>query len=521
MSNLAEPEDVNPEDLDPEDPPTEIFSSEEESNAPSIDWLDLSTPSLLSEYPFDFGPYKILGELGRGGMGVVYKGVQKELDRLVSIKVILSNRLLSWKNVLRFRSEAKAAASVRHPNIVGIYETGKVLGQHYIAMEYIEGESLAKRNRANRLSTEEAVRVVSLVAQAIAHLHASNLVHLDLKPSNILLDQDGQPYVTDFGLARGLGGRGIGKDTEAISGTPCYMAPEQAKGDESEIGPLCDVYGLGAVLYELLTGAPPFKNDEPFETLLKVIEEEPRAPRSIAPNIPKTLEKICLRCLEKAPEKRYPSAEELANDLDRFLAGDVLESTATSMTDQIKCWLRRKPALASHLIVLSFFAGIEFLWYHLFKIRTPEYHYTLLSILSLWIVSSVGFDAFLKKPKFERTARLFWAGSDVLFLTAALLNNGGITSHLLILYPILLAASGLWFQIHLVWATTGITLLSYGFLVAHAYFSDADIQIHFDHHIVFLASLFSIGFLIALLVRRLELLLSYGRRSATLVQTKT
>ncbi len=508
------------QDSEPFDPPTEIVSFGSDPEAPSIDWLDLSTPSLLSEYPFDFGPYKILGELGRGGMGVVYKGVQKDLDRVVSIKVILSNRLLAWKNVLRFRSEAKAAASVRHSNIVGIYETGKVLGQHYIAMEYIEGESLARRNRMNPLSTEEAIRVVARVARAIAHLHAKNIVHLDLKPSNILIDPTGQPFVTDFGLARGLGGRGIGKDTEAISGTPCYMAPEQAKGDESEIGPLCDVYGLGAVLYELLTKSPPFKSEDAFETLVKVIEEEPQPPRSISPEIPKTIEKICLRCLEKDPEKRYASANDLADDLDRFLAGDIVESTATSLPDLIKCWIRRNPALSSHLIVLSFFMGIELLWYHLFKIRTAEYHYTLLSILTLWVFTSIGLDGFLKKPKFEKAARLLWAAADVIFLTAALLNNGGITSHLLILYPILLAASGLWFQINLVWTVTVITLFSYGFLIGHAHFFRPEIEIHFDHHIVFLASIFSIGFLISLLVRRLELLLSYGRRRPSLVQTK-
>ncbi len=253
----------------PLDPPTQIVSPLSGGDAPSIDWLDLSSPGLVNEYPYDFGRYQILSELGKGGMGVVYKGVQKDLDRLVSIKVILSNRLLVWKNVLRFRSEAKAAASVRHANIVGVYEAGKVLGQHFIAMEYVEGESLAKRNHRCPLNEEEAVRVVARVARAIAHLHLKNIVHLDLKPSNILIDKKDQPFVTDFGLARGLGGRGIGEDTEAIQGTPCYMAPEQARGDESEIGPLCDVYGLGAILYELLTGAPPFKNDDPFETLVK------------------------------------------------------------------------------------------------------------------------------------------------------------------------------------------------------------------------------------------------------------
>ncbi len=513
---MAEQNKNNPE---PIDPPTEIVSTEDSLDAHSIDWLDLSTHPLLNEYPFDFGQYEILEELGKGGMGVVYKGLQKDLDRLVSIKLILSKRLLSWKNVVRFRREAKAAASVRHPNIVGIYEAGKVLGQHYIAMEYIEGVSLAKKIRGEKISEEEAVRIVGRVARAIAHLHSKNIVHLDLKPSNILIDKNGEPYVTDFGLARGLGGSGVGKDTEAISGTPCYMAPEQARGDESEIGTLCDVYGLGAVLYELLTRTPPFKNEDPFETLIKVIEADPVPPRKTSPEISKTLEKVCLRCLEKDPEKRYPSSDELAEDLDRYLAGDVVESAATSMRDQLKCWMRNKPALASHLIVLAFFCGIELLWFHLLKIRTADYHYPLLSILISWGISALGFDWLHQKPNRQEMTPFIWAGADVLFLTAALLNDGGITSHLLILYPILLAASGLWFQIRLVWLITGVTLLSYTYLVAHAYFNRPDIPIRFDQHFVFLAALFSVGFLISLLVRRLDLLLRYGRRIPAPIQT--
>lgn len=223
----------------------------------AVESHDASSALVLTEFPFDFGPYEILGELGRGGMGVVYKGLQKGLDRLVSIKVILSSRLVSRQNVVRFRKEAKAAASVRHPNIVGIYDADNVLGQHYIAMEYIEGESLAKRLRRKPLLLQDSLQIVSDVARAIAYLHSQEIVHLDLKPSNILIDREGKPYVTDFGLARGLGTRRGGKNLDTASGTPCYMAPEQARSDEWEIGPLSDVYGIGTILYELLTGRPP------------------------------------------------------------------------------------------------------------------------------------------------------------------------------------------------------------------------------------------------------------------------
>lgn len=185
---------------------------------------DSSSSLMLTEFPFDFGPYEILGEIGRGGMGVVYKGLQKGLDRLVAIKVILSSRLLSRQNVKRFRKEAKSAASIRHPNIVGIYEADNVLGQHYIAMEHIEGESLAKRLRRTTIPLQDSLKIVSDVARAIGYLHSREVVHLDLKPSNILLDREGKPYVTDFGLARGLGGiRRGSKSLDTVSGTPSYI----------------------------------------------------------------------------------------------------------------------------------------------------------------------------------------------------------------------------------------------------------------------------------------------------------
>ncbi len=495
-------------------PDVELTSELTRDPSESIPSEGSATSINITDFPFDFGPYKILGEIGRGGMGVVYKGLQCDLDRLVSVKLILSSRLLSRKNVTRFRDEAKTAAKVRHPNIVGIYEASQQLGQHYIAMEYIQGESLAKRQRRSPLPLEEGVQIVAAIARAIAHLHSRQIVHLDLKPSNILIDTEGQPYVTDFGLARGLGARRDERSVDSVSGTPCYMAPEQARGDDWEIGPLSDVYGLGAILYELLTGQPPFKEAHAFETLVEVIEGEPISPRKIAPKISKTIEMICLKCLEKRPEKRYASAAALADDLDRFLAGDVVETAASGWVDALKGWFRREPPLASRLIVLALFFGIEMLWYHLFKIRSAAYHYTLLSILGLWGFSAYAFQRLLLKPSLAQSVPRAWAVSDVFFLTAALLNSTGIASHLVILYPVLIAASGLWFRIRLVWVVTGVSLASYTFLLGHARLFRPEIEIAFDTHIVFLAALFSIGFLTALLVRRVELLKGYCRSGA-------
>jgi len=471
-----------------------------------------SAPTQLPEtFPFSFGQYDILEELGRGGMGVVYKAVQKDLDRFVSIKMILSSRLLSWKNVARFEVEAKAAASVRHPNIVGVYESGKIHSQYYIAMEYIEGESLAEKLKKNRLQPREATQVLVSVASAVGHLHSRGMIHLDLKPSNILMDGEGQPYVTDFGLARGLGADVSGKSGGLVSGTPCYMAPEQARGDRTEIGPCSDVYGLGAILYELLTGQPPFKKDDPLETLLEVVEGEPKPLEKLVPDIPNPIARICRRCIEKCPENRYPSVGELIDDLERFLAGDVVESASPGIDAWCRCWVRREPALSSHLIVLALFYGIELAWYHIFKIRTASYHYTLMAILTLWGISMPFFQRLLRKRRLQKFASFAWAGSDVLFLTAALLNSTGVTSYLLILYPILIAASGLWFQSSLVWFVTGVCLASYSFLIFYASFFQAAEQLSFDRYTIFLQALFSIGFLVSLLVRRVELLMGYCR----------
>ena len=209
--------------------------------------------------PRDFGPYELLAEIGRGGMGVVYKARQKALDRTVAVKMILATHLASPEHIRRFQVEAWAAARVRHANIMQIHDVGQHHGQHFFTMEYIEGESLAQRIAHGPLDFEAVARLVTAVARAVDHLHAHGIVHRDLKPSNILLDCDGQPYVTDFGLAKVFVPGSEATATGVIAGTPSYMAPEQAAGRSAEVGPAADIYSLGAILYELLTGGPPFR----------------------------------------------------------------------------------------------------------------------------------------------------------------------------------------------------------------------------------------------------------------------
>ena len=286
--------------------------------------------------PRDFGPYELLEEIGRGGMGVVYKARQKALDRSVAVKMILATHLASPEHIRRFQVEAWAAARLRHSNITQIHDVGQHHGQHYFTMEYIEGESLAQRIARQRLSFDAIVRLLGVVARAVDHLHAQGVVHRDLKPSNILLDRDEQPYVTDFGLAKVFVPGSEATATGVIAGTPSYMAPEQASGRSSEVGPAADIYSLGAILYELLTGEPPFRQENPLDTLLDILGREPRYPRQLNPRVPHGLELICLKCLAKSPADRYRSAAALADDLERFARHEPLSVRPPNLIERLQ-----------------------------------------------------------------------------------------------------------------------------------------------------------------------------------------
>lgn len=266
-----------------------------------------------------FGDYELLEEIARGGMGVVFKARQTSLDRIVAVKMIRSGQLASEQEVQRFHTEAQAAANLQHPNIVAIHEVGQQAGLHYFSMDFVEGMDLAAFIKTARPSARDSAKLVQTLAEAIHFAHQRGTLHRDLKPHNVLVDAAGQPRISDFGLAK-LTQRGSELTrTGEVMGSPSYMAPEQACGRQDLIGPASDVYSLGAVFYELLTGQPPFKCDTPVATLRKVIEENPVAPARLNVQTPRDLETICLKCLEKKPERRYPSARELAEELGRFL----------------------------------------------------------------------------------------------------------------------------------------------------------------------------------------------------------
>jgi tRNA A-37 threonylcarbamoyl transferase component Bud32 len=304
-----------------------------------------------------FGSYELLEEVARGGMGVVYRARQAGLNRVVAVKLIRDGRLAGREEMERFRREAEAIAQLDHPHIVPIYEVGEHDGQPFFSMKLIEGQSLAQL-LATRPPVRQTIATLALVARAVHYAHQRGIIHRDLKPGNILLDEQGQPHVTDFGLAKQLAspgrqpGEGELTQSGAIVGTPGYMAPEQALGRKGAITTLTDVYSLGAILYECLAGQPPFKGETPIEAVLSVVEKEPEPPSRFNADADRDLEAVCLRCLAKDPQKRYASAAALADDLERWLAGEPLSVRPPSAAYLVWRWLRKnvKAALWAALI---------------------------------------------------------------------------------------------------------------------------------------------------------------------------
>jgi tetratricopeptide (TPR) repeat protein len=312
--------------------------------------------------------YEILGELGRGGMGVVYKARQVSLNRLVALKMILAGAHADPADLQRFRAEAEAVARLQHPHIVQVIEVGEAGGSPYLVLEYVEGGSLADRLTGKPYPARPAAELVKALARAVHYAHRHGVVHRDLKPANILLQRqqaDGRgqekkqrdsasciPKIADFGLAKRLEGEAGQTESGAVLGTPSYMAPEQAAGRSAQVGPAADTYALGALLYELLTGRPPFLGESPLDTVLQVRSQDPVPPRRLQPTLPRDLETICLKCLRKEPAKRYASAAALADDLRRFLAGRPVAARPAGVSERTWKWVQGRPAVAGLLAAL-------------------------------------------------------------------------------------------------------------------------------------------------------------------------
>jgi serine/threonine protein kinase/lipoprotein NlpI len=335
--------------------PVENVESSNANTAPHIKKAARPTKTLA-----DFGDYKLLEEIGRGGQGVVYRAHQKSLNRTVALKVIGLGHWATEAHLKRFRREAEAAASLEHPGIVPIHEVGERDGSCYFSMKFIEGGRLDEVVRREAMPIRCAVELIAKVARTIHYAHERGILHRDIKPGNILVDQKGEPHLTDFGLARLVETESTVTRTMEVLGTPSYMAPEQAVGNNAAVSSVTDVYGLGAVLYQLLTAHPPFAGGTTYETIKLLLDTEPRQPRLWNPKIDRDLSTICLKCLEKYPQRRYPSALALAEDLERWLKHEPIVARRTGVFARGRKWVRRNPTsalLAASLVALAAAAG--------------------------------------------------------------------------------------------------------------------------------------------------------------------
>lgn len=317
-------------------------------------------PSGTLTLPARFGDYELVQELGRGGMGVVYRAKQWSLGREVALKMVLRGNLASQADLDRFQAEAQAAAKLDHPAIVPVYEVGHEGGRPYFTMKYIAGTTLAQRLALGPLPAKEAATILAAVARGIHFAHNRGVLHRDVKPSNILIDENGWPHITDFGLAKQISDAPSLTKTGAVLGTPAYMSPEQAVGNRGQVGPTSDVYSLGVVLYHMLTGRPPFQAASPVDTVLMVLEQDPVPPRMLNPKADVDLEMIALRCLQKPMDLRYASAAALADDLEAYLNNESISARSGRFTQVIALWLRE----THHASVLENW-GLLWMWHSL------------------------------------------------------------------------------------------------------------------------------------------------------------
>ena len=412
--------------------------------------------------------YEILEEIDRGGMGIVYKARQFRPDRLVAIKMMRMGAFSSAQDVERFLHEANAASQLAHAAVVPVYEVGDVHGEPFIVMKFIQGVTLEKLLQRNALTTTEAIKKLRVVANAIADAHDHGIIHRDLKPSNILIDEKtGQPWVMDFGLARSLQTDSNLTSAGDIMGTPGYMAPEIATGQSSTASPAADVYGLGAILYRILTGRPPIEvaGGDFARTIQLIREHDVISPRERDRRIPHDLNAICIQSLETDPALRYPNAGEFAADLRRCLEGESIHVRQSGIFRRVQRWARYRPGLAVTICVL-----VVFYTYHVIANLTgmlpgdESFKRTVNYVVPLAILNAAIWQWWLQRTDGAAWTLYAWATGEVLLLTAVIFSGDGARSGLTSAMFVLVAASSLRCRPLLIGYITVLSMLSYGLL---------------------------------------------------------
>ncbi|MCA8998298.1 MAG: serine/threonine protein kinase [Planctomycetaceae bacterium] len=456
--------------------------------------------SSLTQLPRDFGAYELLEELGRGGMGVVYLGRHRKLDTHFAVKMIRTSEFASEEEIRRFFQEAQAASRLKHPNIVSVHDAGELDGLPFLVMQYIRGETLSERTKREPLDLDGAVRILIPVARAVDYLHSQGIIHRDVKPANVLIDDDGVPHVTDFGLAKVFNVNQEQTATGTVIGTPAYMAPEQAWGKTNTVCAANDIYSLGAILYELIVGQTPFPESNPLDQILRLRDSEPRPPRRVNPLVPIELEQICLRCLEKQPGLRYETAKDLADDLERFLHSEPITLKPIGVWQRIRRWVRREPALVSHLagfLTMAIIIEIR----QILASQPRASFYPVMVILLTWSLLATAMQKLLIRGKLW--VRYVWVAMDAVLFTVALNFAQPPIESLLLGYPMLIAACSLWYEPTVVLVMTIASVVSY--LTLFTLRGDSQTPVHYPFIVT--GMLLVVGGITFGLIRRIRKLL--------------
>lgn len=474
-------------------------------NSASADGNRSLTSSMMQKLPRNFGAFRLEEEIGRGGMGVVYKARHLTLNTYFALKTIRACEFASDEEVRRFFQEARAASRLRHPNIVSVHDAGEQDGIPFLVMTYIDGCTLTECLEPGKVDFSQLTEVMIQVSNAVDYLHSQGIIHRDLKPSNIMIDGDGITHVADFGLAKVFGGDGERTVSGTILGTPAYMAPEQAWGKVDDVCPQSDIYSLGAILYELLTGRTPFKEELPLDQLMRLRDSEPKPVRKLNPKVPVALEKICMRCLERKPKFRYESAKELAEDFHRYAEGETLAAQSMGAWTVLRRWCRREPALAVHLIALVTIAIIVQTTDWLSS-KTSDTHFVVMQTLGLWCALSVLYQKLINKE--WHYIRRTWIATDAALFTVAVANARGPFESLVAGYALLIVASSMWYKPRLVAVTTVSTVISYCILLSVR--GSAETPSHYPYLVI--GILIVTGGIVISLVRRIRQLLTIRSR---------